>query len=334
MSNPKETVLELCAGGGGQTIGLSKAGLDCVGAVEIDADACDTLRHNKRKLSVHNADLREFDARTFEGVDVVSGGVPCPPFSIAGKQLGADDERDLFPEALRVVRECRPRAVMFENVRGFASAKFTDYREKLLSELRHMGYEAAWRLISASDFKVSQLRPRFILIGLQSEYAPYFRWPAPRSGAPTVGECLIDLMAAGGWAGAEAWAEKANKIAPTIVGGSKKHGGPDLGPSRAKRAWLELGVIGSSIANEAPDADFPIDGLPKLTNRMVARIQSFPDSWTFKGKKTSQYRQIGNAFPPKVAQALGTAIKKALRKTTSSPKARGELFEAELIAGA
>ncbi|MGB3519176.1 MAG: DNA cytosine methyltransferase, partial [Elainellaceae cyanobacterium] len=95
-------------------------------------------------------------------------------------------------------------------------------------------------------------------------------------------------------------------IAPTIVGGSKRHGGPDLGPTRAKRAWANLGVDGMGIANEPPNKDFV--GMPKLTVEMVAKIQGFPDEWRFIGKKTPAYRQVGNAFPPPVAHAVSQEI--------------------------
>lgn len=95
-------------------------------------------------------------------------------------------------------------------------------------------------------------------------------------------------------------------MAPTIVGGSKKHGGPDLGPSRARKAWAQLGVNGGTIADLAPDRDFT--EIPKLTVRMVARIQGFPDDWHFTGRKTAAYRQVGNAFPPPVAEAVGRSI--------------------------
>ena len=94
------------------------------------------------------------------------------------------------------------------------------------------------------------------------------------------------------------------------MGGSKKHGGPDLGPVRARKAWRELGVDGSGIANEAPGPDYV--GLPKLTSRMVARIQGFPDTWTFGKKKTAACRMIGNAFPPPVAKAVGEEIRKVI----------------------
>jgi DNA (cytosine-5)-methyltransferase 1 len=138
-----------------------------------------------------------------------------------------------------------------------------------------------------------------------------FDWPtALPHNPPTVGETLRDLMAAGGWKGAKKWAERANDIAPTIVGGSKKHGGPDLGPTRARAAWATLGVEGKSLFNEAPGPDF--FGAPRLTVRMVARLQGFPDSWQFHGGKTTSYRQVGNAFPPPVAKAVANNLNIAL----------------------
>jgi DNA (cytosine-5)-methyltransferase 1 len=119
-------------------------------------------------------------------------------------------------------------------------------------------------------------------------------------------------MASGGWPGADAWAARACGIAPTIVGGSKKHGGPDLGPTRARQAWAALGVDGLGVADHPPGPDFPPSQPPKLTVAMVSRLQGFPDSWSFSGRKTAAYRQVGNAFPPPVARALGTAIRRAL----------------------
>ena len=110
--------------------------------------------------------------------------------------------------------------------------------------------------------------------------------------------------------GAAAWAKQADRIAPTIVGGSKKHGGPDLGPTRARKAWAEMQVEGISIADDAPERDF--DGMPRLTPRMIARIQGFPDTWTFGDKKTKACRMIGNAFPPPVAKVVGEQIKEVL----------------------
>jgi DNA (cytosine-5)-methyltransferase 1 len=305
------TSLEICSGAGGQALGLEIAGFEHQALVEIDAKACATLRLNRPTWNVIEADLANFDARPFKGIDLLAGGVPCPPFSMAGKQLGAQDERDMFPTAVRLADEARPKAIMLENVRGLLHPKFADYRSGLDQQLFKLGYVARWKLLNASDYGVSQLRPRVVLVAMRKELAMLFSWPEPDAVPPlSVGELLYDLMSAKGWCGAGRWREIASSIAPTLVGGSKKHGGPDLGPTRARQAWAQLGVDGIGICEDAPDQDHV--GMPRLTPRMAARIQGFPDDWSFVGKKTPAYRQIGNAFPPPVAAAVGLKLAMAL----------------------
>ncbi len=303
--------IEFCAGAGGQALGLEQAGFKHSALIEIEADYAKTLSLNRPNWNVHVSDMNVFDGRPFRGMDLFAAGLPCPPFSMAGKQLGERDERNLFPAALRLIDEIQPRVVMIENVRGFLSAVFEDYRKELKSQLDKLGYHTEWRLLNASDFGVSQLRPRVVIVAIRKDMTDAFDWPtALPNSPPTVGEKLFDLMAAGGWQGARNWAECANDIAPTLVGGSKKHGGPDLGPTRAKMAWASLGVNGKTIAEDAPIEGFT--GMPRLTTRMAARIQGFPDTWEFYGRKTTAYRQIGNAFPPPVAKAVAANLKIAL----------------------
>ncbi|MEK6543983.1 MAG: DNA cytosine methyltransferase [Elusimicrobiota bacterium] len=317
------TVVEICAGAGGQAIGLEMAGFRMVAAIDNDQGACQTLRYNRPKWTVIQADLQEVNGLRFEGADLLAGGVPCPPFSIAGKQLGSKDGRDLFPQALRLAKEINPRAIMLENVRGFASNKFSPYRKQLQEKLARLGFESDWRVLNASDHGVPQLRPRFILVGFKHGAIKNFSWPDSQSNPPTVAETLEDLLASGGWKGIKTWKLKAATIAPTLVGGSKKHGGPDLGPTRARRQWANLGVDGLGIANDAPGKDFPTDKMPRITVGMAARLQGFPDRWKITGSKTAAYRQVGNAFPPPVAYAIGKAIHKALRLASSSNKTKG-----------
>ena len=303
--------IEICAGAGGQALGLEMAGFDHAALVEIEPAACETLRSNRPLWNVIEGDLRSFDGRPYKGVELVAGGVPCPPFSKAGKQLGANDERDLFPEAIRMVDECRPQAVMLENVKGLLDPVFHEYRSQVDKQMWKLGYVPVWKLLNASDFGVPQLRPRVVFVGIRKDLADGFSWPKPgKVKPPTVGEVLYDLMNANGWKGVDQWRQQANRIAPTLVGGSKKHGGPDLGPTRARRAWAELGVDGRGLWDEAPPMDF--EGMPRLTPKMTARIQSFPDEWQIYGRKTAAYRQIGNAFPPPVAAAVANQIYTAL----------------------
>jgi DNA (cytosine-5)-methyltransferase 1 len=308
------SVLEICAGAGGQAIGLEAAGFDLASAIEIDHHACNTLRHNRPQWRVIEDSIANVSGKDFRGIDLLAGGVPCPPFSIAGKQLGREDERDLFPEALRLVREVQPKSVLLENVPGFASERFSGYRKNLLQRFVRLGYRAEWRVLNACWFGVPQLRPRFVLVAFRESFPENFRWPEPNSVSPlTVGDTLVDIMSMRGWKGAEKWRVRAAGIAPTLVGGSKKHGGPDLGPTRAKRQWAALGIDGMGIADEEPGQERPVNYTPRLTVRMTARLQGFADCWTFTGGKTSAYRQVGNAFPPPVAQAVGTAIRAVLR---------------------
>ncbi|MCK9345041.1 MAG: DNA cytosine methyltransferase [Candidatus Pacebacteria bacterium] len=310
------TSLEICAGAGGQALGLEYAGFDHEALVEIEPPACATLRLNRPNWNVIEGDLRTFDGTPYKGVELLAGGVPCPPFSKAGRQLGGSDERDLFPEAIRLVDECRPQAVMLENVRGLLDAVFDDYRNKVEKQLKKLGYVPRWQLLNASDYGVSQLRPRVVFVGIKKSFADEFAWPEPKLIQPaTVGDLLFDLMSANGWKGANRWRQLANSIAPTLVGGSKKHGGPDLGPTRAKAAWASLCVDGHGLWDEAAPKDYV--GMPRLTPRMAARIQGFPDEWQFFGRKTAAYRQIGNAFPPPVAFAVGKQIAAAMEAASS-----------------
>lgn len=304
--------LEICAGAGGQALGLEQAGFEHVALVEYEQEYCDCLKHNRPEWNVICQDVHYFDGKPFRGkIDLLSGGVPCPPFSVAGKQLGSKDERDLFPEMLRLVGEIQPKVVMIENVRGLMSSTFDQYRYSILVALMKLGYTTHIQLLNASDYGVPQLRPRVIIIGVSKRLKDTFVYPYPHGkDTCTVGDTLYDLMSKNGWEGAEAWRKKAQSIAPTIVGGSKKHGGADLGPTRARMAWAELGIDGRGVADESPQRGFV--GMPRLTSRMIARIQGFPDDWSFGDKKTKACRMIGNAFPPPVARAVGERILRVL----------------------
>lgn len=395
------TSLEICAGAGGQAVGLHNAGFDHLALVEWDPQAVRTLAANaggwpnwdkSRTEALEPMDVREFLGSKMhkslglkEGqLDLLAGGVPCPPFSLAGKRLGKDDERDLFPDALRIIRDLMPKAVMIENVRGILEPPevFIDYRRDILAELHGLGYvipeigstwsakkqdlvmRKVWRRMDASNFGVPQLRPRAILVAIHEDFLNStdveFVWPTRLHGKQaTVVDELAESMEArcrkfwnknqgGNQARAgertgklvyRDWLRKATEaaeagrgVAPTLVGGSKKHGGADLGPTRAKRAWEALGVDAMGVANDPencdPERDLFRSAGPMLTVDQAAAIQGFPPGWKFQGKKTAQYRQVGNAFPPPVAEAVGRAIAAVLR-----PEQRGDLLKGYEVDG-
>ncbi|MFH8986625.1 DNA cytosine methyltransferase [Streptomyces sp. NPDC017940] len=361
----KLTSIEICAGAGGQAVGLHQAGFRHLALVEIDKYAAETLRENiksrpswaweKDHCLVRETDVNNFkpleevpnpegrrgerdsDKRMLQPgqLDLLAGGVPCPPFSAAGHQLGRDDERDLFPRMLDLVEELKPRAVMIENVRGLVEPerKFRYYRNHIKNRLRKAHYViCGWRVLEAQDFGVPQLRPRAILVAIHEDHYRGFDWPVPGKKVHRVVDALGPSMERRLGADTDRfkkWHDAASlgTVAPTLVGGSKKHGGADLGPTRAKRAWGILGVDGMGVANDEdsmtdPDRDLGnLERGPKLTVQQAAIIQGFPDDkdaegpWVFTGGKTARYRQVGNAFPPPVAAAVGEKIREALTRT-------------------
>lgn len=392
MDELEYTSVEICAGAGGQAIGLHQAGFRHLALVEIDPHAAATLGQNIREreawawerehCDVLSADVKDFeparhlkksgDLLQSNGLDLLAGGVPCPPFSHAGKQLGRDDERDLFPRMLELVEQLEPRAVMIENVRGIMDPKFSDYRDWILAKLQSgwytgvdgerayddgLGYTVCkWGVLEASDFGVPQLRPRAVLVAIRDDVLKdvKYEWPTPTHEDPvSVAESLEESMlkrykpyfdgpyAEQARAAYDRWLTTAQErdaelkgkgggIAPTLVGGSKKHGGADLGPSRAKAAWKLLGVSGLGVANDADtcrakkteDRDlFGANG-PMLTVEQAAAIQGFPPEWEFSGGKTAQYRQVGNAFPPPVAKAVGESILEVLKAARERDRAK------------
>jgi DNA (cytosine-5)-methyltransferase 1 len=374
------TSIEICAGAGGQAAGLHRAGFRHLAMVEIDRHAAESLRVNvDRHADWHAADkaLRVNDKKTKENfgrvltmdvndfepfeefpdlvsgeLSLLAGGVPCPPFSLAGKQLGKDDERDLFPRIVALAVELKPKALLIENVRGLLepAEKFAPYRAEILDELDAAGYAyCGWRVLEAADYGVPQLRPRALLVMIRKDCYRGFDWPAAQTKRTTVFEALdASMRERYGITGKAAWLDAAateerppavirklareayehwkkqakpakEGVAPTLVGGSKKHGGADLGPTRAKKAWAAFGVNGLGVANDNEKAAVNRDLLgpngPMLTVGQAALIQGFPPDWKFTGGKTAQYRQIGNAFPPPVAEAVGCAIAEALGRT-------------------
>ena len=284
--------------------------------VELDPDACETLRLNRgRGMEDHRGDIHDQDGRGFARASTCwLTGIPCPPFSIASEQLGAGDDRDLFPSrAPPGPRGQAPGGAAGERARPGRAA---------LRRLPHPGPHppaGAWATRPGggrsrrASMECRSCAPGSCLSRSGARGRRQFSLATPSSAAPAHRRRHAARPdGVGRLAGADAWAGQARGIAPTIVGGSKKHGGPDLGPTWARRAWAALGVDGLGVA------DHPRPGLPTRPAAQADRGAWSPacrgslDGWSFSGRKTAAYRQVGNAFPPPVACALGVAIRRAL----------------------
>lgn len=202
--------LELFAGAGGLALGTEKAGFEHVAVIEWNSDACATLRRNRPLWDVVHADVRTIQYSQWgTDLELVSGGPPCQPFSIGGRHKAWDDKRDMFPEAVRAVREIRPKAFVFENVRGLAREKFTTYRDYIQLQLtypslvrkpnedwdRHLvrlekhhtgtgGRKPEYkvlppRVLNAADYGVPQKRERIFFFGFRSDISADFSFPLP-----------------------------------------------------------------------------------------------------------------------------------------------------------
>lgn len=190
---------EIFAGCGGLALGMSRAGFKHAYMAEFDHDAVETVLHNKLKGVEHVCDwpmglmdVREIDWKKIATLDLVSGGPPCQPFGIGGKKLGQDDHRDMWPEAIRAIREAKPRMFLFENVRNLAGPRFRPYLNWIIASLQrpssvrrsdesheaHLArlnasrarpdYRVVWQLVNAADFGAAQIRHRVLIFGIQA----------------------------------------------------------------------------------------------------------------------------------------------------------------------
>ena len=208
--------IELFAGAGGLGMGLSRAGFAPELVLEWDADCCDTLLENQRRRvsplvqwPIFKGDVRLEDFRRFEDkVDLVSGGPPCQPFSLGGRHRASNDTRDMFPQAVRAVREVRPKAFVFENVKGLKRASFTNYFQYITLQLSHpnlvkradeaweehlkrlerfesgggtrdLNYRVLTELLNAADYGIPQRRERVFFVGIRADIKADWCFPSP-----------------------------------------------------------------------------------------------------------------------------------------------------------
>ncbi len=331
-------LIELFAGAGGLALGLERAGFSSILLNEIDKKACATLRANRPNWNVIGGTVADIDFKPYSGqVDVLAGGFPCQAFSYAGKKLGFKDTRGtLFYEYARAMDETRPSMVVAENVRGLLNHDGGRTLETMLSVLRELGYSPLEpHVLKAIHHRVPQKRERLILVAFRNDIADEaeFHWPAPVGKIFTVRDALrkselfpndvpksagesyteqkcrvMELVPPGGY-----WRDLPDAVQREYMMKSYFLGGGKTGMAR-RMSWDEPCLtLTCSPAQKQTERCHPEETRP-FTTREYARIQTFPDDWKFVGSQTSIYRQIGNAVPVNLAEALGLSMISAMNR--------------------
>jgi DNA (cytosine-5)-methyltransferase 1 len=299
--------IELFAGGGGLALGIERAGFEHVAVVEHDCRACATLTLNAR-WPIISDDVRALNYAAYTGIDLLSGGPPCQPFSQGGRHLAAHDLRDMFPAIIQAVHEAQPRAFLIENVAGITRQKFAAYFGQILDTLSAAGYVVSYTLVNAADYGVPQVRRRAFVVGFREDLDLLWAPPTPTHSQQswlTVADTLADLPDPEWFPGATLFAD--HRFQPNARAYAGHTGSPLDKPAKTLKAGVH-GVPGGENMLKRADGS-----LRYFSVREAARLQTFPDNWRFAGEWTEALHQIGNAVPVKLAEIMAQSVAVQLR---------------------
>lgn len=327
--------LELFAGCGGLAKGLELAGFAHAGFIEFNHQACESLRANFDSALVHEVDVRKFDFRRYSSVEIVSGGPPCQPFSLGGLAKAHDDVRDMFPQAARAIAEIKPKAFLFENVKGLLRPRFSSYFEYILQRLanpecaqlpgeswqehserlrksssrkKKSRYRVSYKLLNAADYGVPQVRERVFIVGIREDLNVTWEWPQPSETKETY-VTIEDALK-----GVPDPRSPQNNISDhAFVGGARVypgHTGADVSkPSKTIKAGAH-GVPGGENMLRLNDGS-----VRYMTIHEAKLIQTFPADFVITGGWSEAMRQIGNAVPVRLAEIVGRKLRELLENT-------------------
>jgi DNA (cytosine-5)-methyltransferase 1 len=324
--------IDLFAGAGGLSLGLTKAGFQLMDAVELDPEACASFASMHGGTQTEPRPISSVGFRALRGeIALLAGGPPCQPFSNGGKRLGNHDPRDGFPEFLRIVSEVQPQAVLIENVPGLISGARRDYFASLIRALRGRRYSVSWAILNAAEYGVPQKRVRLFIVGSRGKH---FEFPPPTHG----GNARRPYLASG------------SVLDPSRVNGHPNHSivtyakHPDIRPSPYDGHLFNGGgrainleapaptILASAGGNKTPFIDTTgvvppyhrhllaggpprageVEGTRRITVDEAAALQTFPRKARFIGTRSKQYTLVGNAVPPRLAHAVGKQLARHL----------------------
>lgn len=382
--------LEIFSGAGGLAKGLELAGFKHSAFVELNGDACSSLRRNFDPKKVFELDIRDFDFSKLSGIDVVAGGPPCQPFSLGGKHKANQDSRDMFPMAIRAIEKLNPMAFVFENVKGLLRESFSEYFEYIILRLifpdAHQKLKNDWRshyqslkkldfdsykgakyrvvynLIDAADFGVPQNRERVVIVGLRADLEANWKFPEKTHSEDKL---LWDKFVSSEYWERHKVAKKDREECPALAKGrvsglACSFFPPESQPWRTVRDALAgvpdakakhgladhnyRGGAKSYAGHTGSDIDWPAKtikagdhGVPGGENMVRYRdgsvryftvyeaklIQAFPKDYVIEGAWGEALRQIGNAVPVTLGQAIGTELYRVLSKKTAAKRKTG-----------
>jgi DNA (cytosine-5)-methyltransferase 1 len=328
------TFIEVCSGCGGLSSGFIEAGFKPLLLNEIQKVFCATLKKNHPGVEIENKDMLQLNLKKYNGqVDVLMGGVPCQAFSQAGERKGLEDPRGrLIVEFNRLVNECNPRILMVENVKGLTTHNGGDTLKSVIELFENKGkYKVYTKILNSSNYEVPQKRERIFIVGVRSDIQKEFVYPSPSSkkvvlkdvltndkiildspGAkyPEGKKAVMELVPPGG-----CWINLPKDIMEAYMGEKgMAAGGGKRGVARRLHMDEACLTLTTSPCQKQTERCHPTETRP-LNVREYARIQTFPDSYVFEGSVGNQYKQIGNAVPVKLAEAMGKQIKQFLEQS-------------------
>ena len=314
------TCLSLFSGGGGLDLGFERAGFTHTASYEL-LDVCgETLNANRPDWDVRSGanagDVTKAAFSPFRGIDIVHGGPPCQPFSIAGKQAGADDPRNMWAEYVRCVLQVRPRAFIAENVVGLLDRKFESFVQQNIVDPLADKYTIFKFKLAAHDFGVPQARRRVFFVGFRAKRdAARFEEPIPTHGDEgSVFGPLLPRNTARRSLGLPDIGY--DEVSPTLRSGftGPRNTTGVLNSKAALKIWNSLQVWPNGVqpSRGLAEAYPPENGHFRMSVADCALLQGFPEDWKFSGAVYQALGQIGNSVCPPVAYAVALQVARAL----------------------